>query len=268
LLAPCDGLRGTREQFRIFDCLHGTGHGLMMYHRYDVNGALTDCDRLTAEWDRHSCYSGVFMEHNMGARMQVFGEGKYGMHRHAMPGEGVVLFKPDDLQYPCDATPEKYRPECYELQSDLILPALKQDYKKAGAVCDKAGTPFLVKSCYVGLGRNASGASAFQFAGIRRRCDVASTAGRPYCYQGAVRHLAYAPSELPRGTAFCKSLPAGDDRTLCWDGIGLQVAGFFADAASRERACESENASDLAACVEGAGLRSGGTREVRELPHP
>jgi len=27
LLAPCDGLRGTREQFRLFDCLHGTGHG-------------------------------------------------------------------------------------------------------------------------------------------------------------------------------------------------------------------------------------------------
>jgi hypothetical protein len=46
LLAPCDGLRGTREQFRLFDCLHGTGHGLMMYHRYDVNASLKDCDRL------------------------------------------------------------------------------------------------------------------------------------------------------------------------------------------------------------------------------
>jgi hypothetical protein len=42
LVAPCDGLRGTREQFRIFDCLHGTGHGLMMYHSYDVNASLQD----------------------------------------------------------------------------------------------------------------------------------------------------------------------------------------------------------------------------------
>ena len=49
LVAPCDGLRGTREQFRLFDCLHGTGHGLMMYHRYDVNASLKDCDRLTAD---------------------------------------------------------------------------------------------------------------------------------------------------------------------------------------------------------------------------
>jgi len=107
LLAPCDGLRGTKEQFRLFDCLHGTGHGLMMYHRYDVNAALADCDRLVSSWDQRSCYSGVFMEHNMGVRMQVLGDGKFGMHRHSMPAPHVVLFKPDDLHYPCDATPAR-----------------------------------------------------------------------------------------------------------------------------------------------------------------
>lgn len=253
LVAPCDGLRGTREQFRLFDCLHGTGHGLMMYHRYDVNASLKDCDRLTADWDQRSCYSGVFMEHNMGARMQVFGDGKFGMHRHSTPSASVVLFKPDDLQYPCDATPTRYRRECYELQADLILPAVKQDYRKAGAVCDAAGTPDLVRSCYVGLGRNASGASAFQYAGIRKRCDLASPAGVPSCYQGAVRHLAYAPSELPRGVAFCKSLPEGETRQRCWDGVGLQVGGFFPDLSSRQRACRSEYPRDVAACEEGAG---------------
>jgi len=267
LLAPCDGLRGTREQFRLFDCLHGTGHGLMMYHRYDANASLEDCDRLKSDWDQHSCYSGVFMEHNMGARMQLFGEGKYGMHRHAMPAENVVLFKPGDLHYPCDATPDRYRRECYELQADLILPAVKQDYAKASAVCDGAGTPMLVSVCYVGLGRNASGAAAFQFAGIRKRCELSSPAGKPFCYRGAVRHLAYAPSELPRGIAFCKSFPPGKDRASCWDGIGLQVGGFFNDAPSRQQACQSDDASDLAACAEGAGITSTARSEVRELPH-
>src|ERR1700682_1345046 len=141
LVAPCDGLRGTREQFRLFDCLHGTGHGLMMYHRYDVNASLKDCDRLSGDWDQRSCYSGVFMEHNMGARMQSFGDGAFGMHRHSTPATSVVLFKSNDLHYPCDATPARYRRECYELQADLILPALKQDYRKAGQVCDAAGAP-------------------------------------------------------------------------------------------------------------------------------
>jgi hypothetical protein len=261
LVAPCDGLRGTREQFRLFDCLHGTGHGLMMYHRYDVNASLKDCDRLSGDWDQRSCYGGVFMEHNMGARMQSFGDGQFGMHRHSMPAPSVVLFKAKDLHYPCDATALRYRRECYDLQADLILPAVQQDYEKAAEVCDSAGTPDLMRSCYLGLGRNASGASAFQYSGIRKRCDKSSANGVAFCYEGAVRHLAYAPSELPRGVAFCKSLPAGDRRAKCWDGVGLQVGGFFADLASRRRACQTENADDLAACVQGAGVTVAPPRE-------
>jgi len=264
LLAPCDGLRGTREQFRLFDCLHGVGHGLMMYHGYDANASLKDCDRLASDWDQRSCYSGVFMENNMGAHMQMFADEKLGMHRHSMPGPSIVLFKPDDLNYPCNATPARYRRECYELQADLILPAVKHDYRKAGAVCDGAGTSDFVRECYVGLGRNASGAAAFQYAGIRKRCDLVSTTGVPFCYEGAVRHLAYAPSELPRGIAFCKSLPEGESRSRCWDGVGLQVGGFFSDSTSRQRACKSELQSDVAACVEGAGV----TRSVSPRSRP
>jgi hypothetical protein len=260
LLAPCDGLRGTREQFRLHDCLHGTGHGLMMYHRYDTNASLRDCDRLATDWDQRSCYSGVFMEHNIGVRMQAFGDGAFGMHRHSTPAPWVVLFKPNDLHYPCDATPARYRRECYELQADLILPAVKQDYRKAGQVCDAAGMPDLREACYVGLGRNASGAAAFQYAGIRKRCDLASPEGVPFCYKGAVRHLAYAPNELPRGIAFSKSLPEGDARSRCWNGVGLQVGGFFPDLASRQRACQSESAGDVAACALGAGVVTGSAR--------
>jgi hypothetical protein len=266
LLAPCDGLRGTREQFRLFDCLHGTGHGLMMYHRYDVNASLKDCDRLASDWDQRSCYGGVFMEHNMGARMQNFGDGKFGMHRHSTPASSVVLFKRNDLHYPCNATPARYRRECYELHADLILPALKQDYRKASRVCDGAGSPELISACYAGLGRNASGAAAFEPAGIRRRCDRASPAGLPFCYQGAVRHLAYAPSELPRGVAFCKSLPLGEARTRCWTGVGLQIGGFFPDQSSRQRACRSESAADVAACAQGAGVVVGPTTGQQRSP--
>jgi hypothetical protein len=254
LVAPCDGLRGTREQFRLFDCLHGTGHGLMMYHRYDVNASLKDCDRLAADWDQRSCYGGVFMEHNMGARMQTFGDGAFGMHRHSTPAPSVVLYKPKDLHYPCNTTPLRYRRACYELQADLILPALKQDYRKAGRVCDAAGNPDLTSACYLGLGRNASGAAAFHYGGIRKRCDLASAAGLPFCYQGAVRHLAYAPSELARGVGFCNSLSPGEVRSRCWNGIGLQIGSFYSDQSTRQRACRSSSSDDVAACELGAGV--------------
>ncbi|HXL85976.1 MAG TPA: hypothetical protein VN927_02135, partial [Gemmatimonadaceae bacterium] len=208
-----------------------------------------------------SCHSGVFMEHNMAARMQAFGEGAFGMHRHSMPARSVVLFKPSDLQYPCDSTQIRYRRECYELQADLILPAVKEDYQKAARVCDAAGAVDFVRACYHGLGRNASGASAFQYSGIKKKCERSSPTGIAFCYEGAVRHLAYAPSELPRGVAFCKSLPPGESRAQCWDGVGLQVGGFFADLASRRRACQTDNADDVAACAHGAGATSRSPRE-------
>jgi len=224
-----------------------------MYHRYDARAALPDCDRLTAEWDRTSCYGGVFMEHNMGARMQAFGEGDAGMHRHSTPTTAVKLFKQDDLHYPCNATPERYRRECYSLQSDIILPALKHDYARAGRVCDKAGSQSLVRACYRGLGRNAAGAAGFEAAGIRRRCATGSAAGSPFCYEGAVRQLAYAVSELPRGVAFCAALAEGESRRRCWGGVGMQIGGFFLDHASRQAACRSGRPADVAACLNGAG---------------
>jgi hypothetical protein len=254
LKAPCDPFRGTPQEFRLFDCLHGTGHGLMMYHRYDVRAALAGCDRLSSDWDRSSCHGGVFMEHNMGIRLGMVGDGEAGMHRHSMPTSAVTLFKPGDLHYPCNAIPERYRKECYSLQPDLILPAVKQDYAKAAKVCDAAGAPPLVRACYAGLGRNASGAAIFAFDGIKRRCDYSSAWGKPYCYEGAVRHLAYAPSELPRGVAFCKTLPAGAVRARCWGGLGLQIAGFFADLDVRRKACEPGDGADFAECANGAGV--------------
>jgi hypothetical protein len=254
LVAPCEPFRGGPEHFRLFACLHGIGHGLMMYHRYNARAALPDCDRLTAEWDRSSCYGGVFMEHNMGARAQAFGEGDFGMHRHSTPAATVTLFKPGDLHYPCNATPERYRRECYSLQSDIILPALKHDYARAAKVCDGAGSRPLVRACYRGLGRNASGAAGFGADGIKRRCAVGSAAGAPFCYEGAVRQLAYAASELPRGVAFCRTLPEGESRVRCWGGLGMQIGGFFSDAAARRTACESSRAADVRACLNGAGV--------------
>lgn len=253
LVAPCDPFRGGSEHSRLFACLHGIGHGLMMYHRYDARAALPDCDRLAAEWDRSSCYGGVFMEHNMGARMQAFGEGGLGMHSHSTPTKTVTLFKPGDLHYPCNATPERYRRECYSLQADIILPALKHDYARAARVCDGAGSQALVRACYRGLGRNASAAGGFEAQRIQGLCASGSRAGAPFCYEGAVRQLAYAVSELPRGLSFCARLAEGEARKRCWGGLGMQIGGFFLDAASRQAACQSPRPGDVRACLNGAG---------------
>ena len=255
LRAPCADFRGAPELFRLFDCLHGTGHGLMMYHRYEPQPALEGCDRLTAAWEKQSCYGGVFMEYNAMARVRSLGDPTHGLHKHAEPRAGVTLFRADDLHFPCSATSAKYRFACYDLQADLILPAVKHDYARAARVCDDAGELALVRSCYAGLGRNAAGgAAATDFPGIRMRCDKSSASGIGYCYQGAARQLAYGPAELPRGVSFCGSLPGGESRERCWNGLGMQISTFFGATAARKQACRSGRAADERACTTGAGM--------------
>ena len=54
-----------------FQCLHGLGHGLTANAEHDIFRALRLCDALDGDWDRGSCYSGVFMENIIFATHQV-----------------------------------------------------------------------------------------------------------------------------------------------------------------------------------------------------
>ena len=45
-----------------FQCLHGLGHALMFFSRYNLHQSLEICDALSNDWSRNSCYGGVFME--------------------------------------------------------------------------------------------------------------------------------------------------------------------------------------------------------------
>src|SRR5690606_20446047 len=66
-VATVDGLcaaqRGDEgEQWLLFQCAHGMGHGLLMLAGYHLPTALEWCDLVSDPWERESCYGGVFME--------------------------------------------------------------------------------------------------------------------------------------------------------------------------------------------------------------
>jgi hypothetical protein len=46
----------------LFQCLHGLGHALLYFSRYQLVPSLEVCDALAEDWSRESCYGGVFME--------------------------------------------------------------------------------------------------------------------------------------------------------------------------------------------------------------
>jgi hypothetical protein len=55
------------DQWVLFQCLHGMGHGLTMFYGHHLPRALEGCDLLDARWDQQSCYGGAFMENIMNA---------------------------------------------------------------------------------------------------------------------------------------------------------------------------------------------------------
>jgi hypothetical protein len=82
LTSSPDGLDGARlnalcaehrgpggDQWLLFQCLHGMGHGLVALHENHLPRALQGCDLLADLWEREGCYGGAFMENVVSATM-------------------------------------------------------------------------------------------------------------------------------------------------------------------------------------------------------
>jgi hypothetical protein len=61
----CTGHAVTKDEFLLYQCVHGLGHGLMIYSGLDLPWSLKTCDRLQTDFDRVSCTGGVFMQNLM-----------------------------------------------------------------------------------------------------------------------------------------------------------------------------------------------------------
>ena len=58
----CSDSKITEQRFLLYQCIHGLGHGLMIYTGYDLPVSLKTCDGLKEDFDQVSCSGGVFME--------------------------------------------------------------------------------------------------------------------------------------------------------------------------------------------------------------
>src|SRR5207248_1554112 len=113
---------------------------------------LKMCDYLRSDWDRSSCYSGVFMENVMFEwHDRSASSGEHASHAHSR--SGLVYLRSDEPLYPCTIVGDKYRRECYMMQSSAILMFNNSDLSDAFRVCDNAPTE-VIMYCYRSMGRD------------------------------------------------------------------------------------------------------------------
>jgi hypothetical protein len=222
-----------RTAFVAYQCVHGLGHGLMIYTDYDLPRSLRICDALSGSWDQVSCTGGVFMENISSS---------YGVKSRWL--------KDDDLIYPCNVVKERHKIYCYLMVTSRILPAVGYDFRRTAAFCRRS-EPAWVATCYQSLGRDASGQTRQDPSRIAEICRLAG-AGEGDCLYGAARDITSNYADPLRAGELCRNAPARH-RDRCFFGIGTIIGSIEATDAARRAACLEVGARYASACARGAG---------------
>jgi hypothetical protein len=237
------------DQWVLFQCLHGMGHGLTMFYGHHLPRALAGCDLLDARWDQRSCYGGAFMENIMNATnphhpaselaAAVGGEAAEGeMHAHAEPGagdavaggaaaEGEEAWEPweplrdDDPHYPCSVMERRYQQECYMMQTSAMLWMNGGDIGDAADSCDDAPEEWR-RTCFQSLGRDISSYTLQDPDDSIRECRKANPEYRDWCYIGLVKHFVDLTSDTKTGFEFCRKVDE-DSKPRCYEALGEEI---------------------------------------------
>ena len=198
----CANVEGReRYSFDYFNCVHGLGHGVMAYTNIELFDSLALCDRLEGSWERSSCYGGVYMENVIVDNKNHF----------------TKYLKPDDPLYPCNAVDDKYKNDCYLMQTSYMLKVLNGSFAKVFEECATVSEAGWRYTCFQSLGRDASGRSTSNAQQTAATCDLGTSyEQRSNCIIGAVKDfISYFHSDKP-GYALCDIL-SPDLQQICRD---------------------------------------------------
>jgi hypothetical protein len=230
----CTGKEINRTYFLLYQCVHGLGHGLMIYSLNDLPYSLHVCDQLATAWGQTSCTGGVFMQNFLPGPMQI------------APTKWV---RKNDLLYPCDVVNKRDKLYCYLMVTSRILPVVHYDFRKAATWCRKAEKGW-VAVCFQSFGRDASGFSVQNPRRIVQLCRLAGSMERE-CVYGAARDLTSNDAGPARATRMCALAPAAT-RSYCFNGIGTILGGFANSLAARRARCNAVPALYRRDCYRGA----------------
>ncbi len=206
------------DDFLLYQCVHGLGHGLMIYSGDELPWSLKTCHTLQTDFDRVSCTGGVFMQ-NYDTTM---GKSKY--------------LKEDNPIYPCNivATQDKYY--CYLQVTDRVLQFVGYNWKKAANWCRKVEKGW-VSICFQSLGRDASGTSQYNAAQAVQTCSLAGS-GESDCIYGVARDFGNNFAGDSRSLAICAAAGARF-KARCYEGLGTIFGALHRDEQGRRTACST-----------------------------
>lgn len=245
IVSLCPPVTGVMDfSFKRYNCLHGLGHGVTLQFHYDVLKSLAYCDFLTSEWDRESCYGGVFMENIVTFQTTRQAQSAHAHHTHQ---QATSFMNAEDLLYPCSALDGKYLRSCYLMQTSAILTFLNYDFAQAFLQCERVVAEHQT-TCYRSLGRDISGYTLRDSERVTQLCGLGRGDQVRQCFIGAVKDFILTDASPDPGLALCRKLD-GVFKQDCYGTVGEMVVTLYSDRAQRDEACRKGEAEYIETCL-------------------
>ena len=188
----CASIKAQKPySFYHYNCVHGLGHGVMDVTGSQLFKSLSMCDLLTDTWEQQSCYGGVFMENEMD---------EVNLNHHT---NYLVAGQP---MYPCTAVADKYKEQCYLMQTSHALRVANENFSEVFSECASIDSPY-VDTCYQSLGRDSSGNSNSTIGPTVANCMLGQNLdAQQNCIIGAVKDfISYYHSDQ-QANQLCEAL--------------------------------------------------------------
>jgi hypothetical protein len=152
-----------------------------------------------------------------------------------MTPSGWRAMDPEDPLYPCSAMESRYLPQCYVMQTSVMLHLNGGDIRGAAGSCELAPEDMRAR-CFQSLGR-----------------DISSYTLRAWCYVGLVKNFIDLTSETEKAFTFCRKIEGQVNKLRCYVAIGEQLASLLPERLPRVELCRrAESAQYEQACLYGA----------------
>jgi hypothetical protein len=230
----CSGATFAGSHFLLYQCIHGVGHGVMLYSGYDLPLSLKTCDGLQTGFDRVSCSGGVFME-----------------NFNSSYGVTSKYLREEDPIYPCNWVAERHKRQCYGLVTANILRTTKYDQAKTAAVCRWTESRW-VSMCFQSFGRDVSGIAGKSAAKARASCRLAGSREGD-CLYAVSRDIVSFDAGGERAGRFCARVRSRH-RSRCYTGIGSVVVSIERTPDRLRATCAKISGRFVRACLKGADL--------------
>lgn len=215
----------------IFQCLHGVGHAILYSLDYNLTESLKSCDLLETQYEKSSCYGGVVMEN-----ITAFDKKKRWM-------------KPEDPLYPCNILEDKFKSDCYTMQTSIMF-EYGMTIPDIAANCNK--TEGYESQCFVSLGRDLSNyvrSGSIEY--VRNACEDLSPGREMDCITGSMYALIDNTWDGRFAYQFCNSLQNEGYKNECYKNSNSYLQWSYAKTKTDvEDNCKQYAGSELNRCLQ------------------